>query len=126
MATELNKDNLREISNELTSTIAAIKEKALIAVDNEEISDSQFQQARDEYARLETQEIELQGLINSLELEFILNTSAESPLSQILQATEGLKSAEMKIDEFDSFSSNITEVINIVASTITAIQMGGL
>lgn len=126
MSTKLNIGNLKRIRAELTSTINVVRTEANNAFDTREISDSQWQQAKDEWGKLEILEIELQGLINHLELGFILNTNVESPRSRILQATNRLEAAARNIDEFGSFSSEIAKVINIFASTITAIQTGGL
>jgi hypothetical protein len=126
MSTKLNIGNLKRIRAELTNTINLVRTEANNAFDARKISDSEWQQAKDEWGKLETQESELQGLINSLELEFILDTNVESPRSRILQATNRLEAAARNIDEFGSFLSEIAKVIDIFASTITAIQTGGL
>lgn len=131
MSTELDKDNLiairKELTstiNKLTSTIDEIKKKVHKAWETEKINDSKWQQAKDQWDELETQENELQGLIHGLELEFILNTNVESSRSRILDATNRLEDAATNIEEIDSFLLNIKDVIAIVASTIKAIKPG--
>lgn len=126
MSTKLNLGNLKKIRAALTNAINVVRTEANAAFDSREISDSEWQQAKDKWGELETDESELQGLINELELEFILDTDVNSPRSRILQATNRLENAARNIDEFGSFLSEIANVINIFASTVKAIQSGGL
>jgi hypothetical protein len=112
----------------LSSTIEVVKKEAGKARDFHppKISDQQFQQAQVEWGKLETQESTLQGLIMTLELDFLLDTNVDSPKSRIMQATNSLKTAAQRIDNFRSFLSEIGKVVGIFASTINAIKTGGL
>ena len=118
---KLNLNELKKIRQELTNTIEVVSTKAGEARDANKIDDRQWQEARDEWGKLETQESALQALIDKLKLDFILDSKVD-----ILQATEKLNKAAQKIDNFDNFLSEIGKVGGIVASTITAIQTGGL
>jgi hypothetical protein len=126
MSTELDLDDLKKMRQELFNTIEFVKNEAGNARDNGKINDQQFQQAQVEWGKLETKELELQGLIMALQLDFLLNTNVDSPRSRIIQATERLKTAAQNIEIFGNFLSEIAKVIDIFADTIKAIQTGGI
>ena len=126
MSTEMNLGNLKKSRQALTEAINVVRKKANDAFDARKISDSKWQQIKDKWGELETKESELQGLLNQLELDFLLNTNVESPRSRILQATNRLENAARNIDEFGSFLSEIANVINIFTNIVQAITTGGV
>lgn len=128
MSTKLDLNDLQKMREELSNTIEFIRKEAGKARDFDppKISDRQWQQAKDEWGELETKELELQGEIDKLKLDFLLNTNVDSPRSRIIQATERLKTAAQHIEIFGAFLSEIGKVIGIFADTIKAIQTGGI
>ncbi|KST69010.1 hypothetical protein [Mastigocoleus testarum] len=126
MSTELKLDDLKKIRQELTKLINIIRAEVSDAFDMGEISTQQWLRARDKWGDLETIELELQGYIDYIELDFILNTNVDSPYSRILQATNSLKNSARNIDNFNNFLSDVTEVLNIFTSTVRAFQTGGI
>ncbi|ODH02264.1 hypothetical protein A4S05_25190 [Nostoc sp. KVJ20] len=127
MTTELNIDHLKEIHDQLTNTIKFLSEEAGKARDNGRIDRTKFTQAKDEWGKLETKAVELQGLIDGVKLGSILNNDVNSSYSQILSATNSLQEAAKKIknENFGGFLSEIAKVIDIVTSTIKAIKPMG-
>ncbi|MEH1973992.1 MAG: hypothetical protein V7L02_12500 [Nostoc sp.] len=125
MTTELNIDHLTEIHETLTNTIKFLSEEAGKAHDDGRIDPGEFLQAKDEWGKLETKAIELQGLIDGVKLGSILNNDVNSSYSQILSATNSLQQAAKKIERFGDFLSEIAKVIDIVTSTIKAIKPAG-
>ncbi|MEH2108922.1 hypothetical protein [Nostoc sp.] len=118
MATELNLDNLKKIHETLTNTIKILSEEAGKARDAGVIDTKEFLQAKDEWGKLETKVIEIQGLLDGLKLDSILNNNVNSSYSQIMDATNSLQQAAKKIDNFGNFLSEIAKVVDIVTRTI--------
>lgn len=122
MPTDLNLDRLNEIHEKLTSTIKFLSEEAGRARDAGKISAEEWQQEQSEWGKLETKALELQGLIDKLKIDTILNQDINSSYSQILYATANLKKAADKIDNVGNVLSKIAKVVDIITSTLKAIE----
>jgi hypothetical protein len=90
------------------------------------LTQSQFDDAVGELQKLKLQSTKLLGLIMSMKLDFLLDTNKDSPASKIAVATENLKKATQKIEDFLDFLQRIAEVIRIAAGIIIAIQSGAI
>jgi hypothetical protein len=126
MTTELKRDDLVSIRNELTACIAIIRMEAFRAFNDREITDSDFLRAKNKWAMLEVIELELQGEIMNLDLGFILDTSVDSPKLRIIQSTDRLNSAARNIQNISSFLTTVADVIGTFGDIIKAIQTGGI
>ena len=121
---KLDLDDLKNCRKKLSDLINEIRSKAFDALDDRKISSSEFQDARDNWQMLQIQESRLMGQIMSLELNFLLDTNVDTPLSKIVQATDKLNAAAINIEDFQKFLGAVTDVIEIFASVIKAIQNG--
>jgi len=119
---KLNLDDLKDSRRKLSDSINITRSQAFDALDHHKITSSQFQDAKYNWQMLQIQESQLTGQIISLQLDFLLDTNVNSPLSRIIQATDKLKAATTNIQEFEKFLGSITDVIEIFASVIKAIQ----
>ena len=63
-------------------------------------------------------------MIASLELDALLKTDKNSPVSKIKKATENLTRATQNIRDILNFLQSIAEVIRIASGIIVAIQTG--
>lgn len=60
----------------------------------------------------------------NMKLDALLNTDKDSPASKIGIATDNLKKATQKIQDFHNFLQSIAEVTRIATGIILAIQTG--
>ena len=121
MSTKLDLDHLKEIRKAVTKAINTVRTETLNAYSRKKISREQLVEAKDKWDELETKEIELQGSINSEELEMILDTSVENPVSRILQATHELEKAAQQNNNFSQLLSKISDVTQTIANIIKII-----
>lgn len=122
----LNLDELKALRKELSGTIHIIREEAFKAFEEKEIDQSQFQDAKDYWQELQIKESLLMGIIMSSELDFLLDTNINSPMSKIIQATQKLKKAARKIEDFQEFLKTVADVIEVFGVVVKAIQSGGI
>jgi 5'-deoxynucleotidase YfbR-like HD superfamily hydrolase len=124
--TKLSLDDLKACRKELSDSINVTRHEAFEALGDRRISSAEFQDARDYWQQLQIYESKLQGLIMSLQLDFLLDTNVDSPRSRIVQATDKLKTAARRIQEFQNFLAAVADVIEIFAGVIKAIQGGAI
>lgn len=122
----LNVGNLKKLRSEITERINTLRRAANQAFTDSEISSTEFQKLRNGWGDLETQELKLQGAIDTLAIDFLLDTNSSSPRSRILQATDRLESAIRDIDNIGNILNRVAEVIGIVGDVLAAIGSGGI
>ena len=125
-AKQLDLDDLKNLRKELSKTINIIREEAFEARETKEeekkITEEQFKEAQNKWQDLQLEEMKLSGLLMSLELDFLLDTNADSPMSKIIKATTKLKEAAKKIKQFQDFLDAVADVIEIFGAVIKAIK----
>ncbi|MBN3869043.1 MAG: hypothetical protein V7L00_05390 [Nostoc sp.] len=121
---KLNIDDLKKCREKLSESINISSSQALDAHNHNKISSSDFQEAQKKWEKLEIQESELSGKIMALQLDYLLETNVNSPMSRIVGATDKLNAAATDIRNFQHFLDSIADVINIFDSLIKAIPNG--
>jgi hypothetical protein len=118
-----NEQNLKDIYEAITQAINVAKQKANEALDSKQISESEWQQQKDKWGKLEITQVEIKGIMMNAELKTeLLNNNVNSPISKIEKATNRLEKSAGKIDDFNNFLSDIDNALKIAASTIKAIS----
>ncbi|MEH2435291.1 MAG: hypothetical protein V7K25_13730 [Nostoc sp.] len=121
---KLNFKDLEDCRKRLSDSIDVTRSQALDALKNNKILSRQFQDAQDKWEKLQIRESELSVKIMSLQLDFLLDTNVNNPMSKIVGATDKLNAAARNIQNFQQFLDSIADVINIFDSLIKAIPNG--
>jgi hypothetical protein len=90
------------------------------------ITQIQFDDASADLQTLRLASNRLLGLIMRDAINDLLNTDIDSPASRIRTATDRLREASGRIDDFMAFLSSLGDVIRIATGIIVAVQTGGL
>jgi IS30 family transposase len=90
------------------------------------LTQNKYDDAESEFQQLKLQSRKLLGLIMSGKLDALLDTDVDSPASEIGIATNKLRKAAQKLENFLEFLQSIAEVIRIATGLIVAIQTGSI
>ncbi|MBN3921910.1 hypothetical protein [Nostoc sp. NMS4] len=114
-----NEQNLKDIYDAINQAIDVAEVKADNALKSGNISQSEWQEAKDQWGKLKTTQLEIQGIMINKELQqTLLNNNLDSPRSKIEQATNSLNKSAGKIDDFNNFLSEIDKALKLAGSTI--------
>lgn len=115
--------NLKELYDAISQAIDVAKVKADNALESGNISQSEWQEAKDKWGKLKTTQLEIKGIMINQELQqTLLNNNLDSPKSKIEQATNSLNKSAGKLDDYNDFLSEINNALKIISSTIKAIS----
>jgi glutathionylspermidine synthase len=118
-----NEQKLEDIYEAVTKAIDVARVKADNALNSGKISESEWQEAKDKWGRLEITQLEIKGIMIDEELKKkLLKNNPDSPISKIEQATNRLDKSAGKINDFNNFLSEIDKALKIVGSTIKFIS----
>jgi glutathionylspermidine synthase len=118
-----NEPKLEEIHEAITKAIDVARVKADNALNSGEIAESEWLKAKNKWGKLEITQLEIKAIIIDEKLKTkLLNNNLDSPLSKIEQATNRLENSAGKIDDFNSFLSEIDKALKLVGSTIKFIS----